>query len=65
MLVVDAVKEAIRGAHLLRGASRSVLKVHRVPLLAITPYDALKSSISFTTGSGVVLFILHESHSAP
>ena len=49
------------GAHLLRGASRSVLKVHRVPLLAITPYDALKSSISFTTGSGVVLFILQES----
>ena len=48
-------------AHLLRGASRSVLKVHRVPLLAITPYEALKSSISFTTGSGVVLFILQES----
>lgn len=47
-----------REAHLLRGASKSVLMVQMVPLLATTPNAASKESISFTMGRGAGLLLL-------
>ena len=44
--------------HLLRGAFRSVLIVHMLPLLAIRPKAASKVSMNFTNGSTLGLLLL-------